>query len=545
MIIYTCITNGYDSISEDNYYDPDVQYVCFYDGKLEKKGPWEFIKLDLDIECPVRRSYHPKHLPHHYFDEEELTVWVDGCYVLTQEFTEFSKNIFLEHDFCLQKHPDQRSLLAEFSKLYFQGFSTADEILEMAAKIKDLGYTLLDYYQTINCAIWRKICPTVNEWNDLWREWYDSGVNRDQISSSVAEFLISKNYKSPLRYVVNKVSPQLNLKLSITREKKYKEAYNIHKIPVMKERISLLDKLKEIFGEPVDTFTVNRMYACVRYTPFELNNYVEKKDMVVYTCITNGYDEFVPLNYYDPDVRYVCFHDGTIDTTVGPWEYIDIRDYHQEECPRRLSFFPKANPHIWFPNGTNTIWIDGCYQHTREFINRSRGCFPFTMLRHASKFSYFDEMLEGFTCAFFSYEDAIYLTKELKKINYNFRTYGSPLGTIVWRTMSDQMTEFNKLWYEWSLVGCNRDQISFDVALRLSNVDLPSVYEHREHSGIPLGYFNKKGRKGMHPQRGDKSQYLRQEEFLNDLEKLTGLNPKLYTGYPAHDFYMKVYDIIQ
>lgn len=154
-------------------------------------------------------------------------------------------------------------------------------------------------------------------------------------------------------------------------------------------------------------------------------------------------------------------------------------------------------------------------------------------------------MLEGFTCAFFSYEDAIHLTKELKKINYNFRTYGSPLGTIVWRTMSDQMTEFNKLWYEWSLVGCNRDQISFDVALRLSNVDLPSVYEHREHSGIPLGYFNKKGRKGMHPQRGDKSQYLRQEEFLNDLENLTGLNPKLYTGYPFHDFYMKVYGIIE
>jgi hypothetical protein len=71
------------------------------------------------------------------------------------------------------------------------------------------------------------------------------------------------------------------------------------------------------------------------------------------------------------------------------------------------------------------------------------------------------------------------------------------------------------------------------------------VYEQREHSGIPLGYFNKKGRKGMHPQKGDKSQYLRQDEFLSDLEKLTGLNPKLYTGYPTHDFYMKVYGIIE
>ena len=117
MIIYTCITDGYDKISEDNYYDPDIRYVCFYDGELEKVGPWEYIQLNLDVECPVRRSYHPKHLPHHYFDEGELTVWVDGCYLLTKEFTEFSKEIFSEHDFCLQKHPDQRSLLAEFSKL--------------------------------------------------------------------------------------------------------------------------------------------------------------------------------------------------------------------------------------------------------------------------------------------------------------------------------------------------------------------------------------------------------------------------------------------
>ena len=41
MIIYTCITNGYDDIP-DQYYDPNVQYVCFTDGTVEKKGPWEF-----------------------------------------------------------------------------------------------------------------------------------------------------------------------------------------------------------------------------------------------------------------------------------------------------------------------------------------------------------------------------------------------------------------------------------------------------------------------------------------------------------------------
>ena len=50
MIIYTCITNGYDEIP-DHYYDPDVQYVCFTDGTVEKKGPWEFRDILVDHKC--------------------------------------------------------------------------------------------------------------------------------------------------------------------------------------------------------------------------------------------------------------------------------------------------------------------------------------------------------------------------------------------------------------------------------------------------------------------------------------------------------------
>ena len=41
MIVVTCITNGYDEISDNHYYDTDVQYVCYTDGAVKKKGPWE------------------------------------------------------------------------------------------------------------------------------------------------------------------------------------------------------------------------------------------------------------------------------------------------------------------------------------------------------------------------------------------------------------------------------------------------------------------------------------------------------------------------
>jgi hypothetical protein len=836
VIIYTCITNGYDSISEDNYYDPDVRYVCFYDGDLEKIGPWEFIKLNLDIECPVRRSYHPKHLPHHYFDAGEITLWIDGSYTITKEIVEKFKTEFLEYDLVLQKHPAERNLLEEFSKLYYHGFSSEEQCVSMAKKIVENGYPLSDYNQTINCIVYRKLTEEINRWSECWRKWYDLGVNRDQISSALAEWEIKKAHRidllvdmtkstrakhygsgyaildrpkmfefrsfkknicrifrvaSKLYISSNKVFDQSDLnryKIStseadlieknklviftcitndydeISKDNYYdpdvryvcfldrsvvnplwrvkKWVKDFDKFPVefvwlnlnikcpkrmasyvkinahlffpegthtvwvdgcyklTKEfvdfslkcfpftvlrhplRYTYYDQVCEGFlsglisYEQVKTFTekikednydfteyssplgtvvwrtvndqtinfnkhwwnyysmgpnrdplsldaaiqktnlvpfyidnrldcglklgqqskVGRLKKCpkegsidqwkqidlllkdlekitgldhiinmktqvfdhigfmnyhdiphdlnkkIKVLPMDRNNPIPKTKMIIYTCITNGYDEFPKENYYDLNVRYVCFHDGTIDTTKGPWEYIDIRDYCDIKCPRRLSFYPKANPHLFFPKGTHTVWIDGCYVHTKEFVENSLKCFPFTMLRHASKFSYYDEMLEGFLCAFFTYEDALELSKVLKNNGYDFRKYSSPLGTIVWRTINEETIKFNELWYKYSLIGPNRDQISFDAALQFSDVK-PLVFENRNDAGVPLGFFNKKGRKGMHPQYGNKNQHKLKEKFLEDLNKIVGLSSKIYTNYTDHEFYMGVYGI--
>ena len=542
MIFYTSITNGYDRLESPPV--TDARFVCFYDGDKPKVEGYEYIKLEIDEECPVSKSYHPKHRPDLYFDANECTVWFDACYTISDFIVNLSRELFDKNDFVMQKHPDARTLFAEFQKLYECGFSTKNEILEMCKRIKEIGYPIKYYDQTINSLIWRKLTVEIIDWCKLWREWYDLGVNRDQISSSIAEYLMSVRYKSPLSFKIHRVPIKLEMGKRINRLKDYKESYNLHTNPTVKERIDFIDEIRSIFYEKSELLFSNKLYACVKYTPFEMNKHTDPKDMIVYTCITNGYDQFPKGNYYHPDVRYVCFHDGTVDTSVEPWEYIDIRDYHDEECPRRLSFYPKANPHLFFPDGSNTIWIDGCYRHTFQFIKRSTICFPFTMLRHASKFSYFDEMLEGFTCAFFSYDDAIQLTKKLKDTGYNFRTYASPLGTIVWRTLSPEMKKFNESWYKWSLIGCNRDQISYDMALKESGIKLPSVLERRTDSGVPLGYYNKVGRKGMHPQRGDIKQYLRKDELLNELSEITGLNHRLYTEYPDHEFYMGKYNII-
>ena len=72
-----------------------------------------------------------------------MLVWVDAAYNITQELVDFAKEY--EGDFMLPTHPDKRSLTAEFNKLHAYGFSTKDEIIDMARLMQSRGYDPKDY----------------------------------------------------------------------------------------------------------------------------------------------------------------------------------------------------------------------------------------------------------------------------------------------------------------------------------------------------------------------------------------------------------------
>jgi hypothetical protein len=265
--------------------------------------------------------------------------------------------------------------------------------------------------------------------------------------------------------------------------------------------------------------------------------------MIIYSCITNGYDK-IPNHYYDPDVRYVMFHDGTIEKK-GQWEFIDIRDYCNIQHPRDLALFPKVNPHLFFDKGEDTIWIDGCYLMTKNFIDVSKKLFPLTILKHKPKFSYYDEMLEGFNCAWYTDEDVMQVTQYLYELEYNFSKYTSPLCAIIWRTITDSIIEHDNLWWKLIFAGKDyvpcRDQIGFAAALQFLNISPQKL--DRDYIGIEFGGSNKVGRIKKLDQRGDKSQYNYCDQLVTKMKEYVKLNPKLYARYD-HSQYMKFYDIL-
>ena len=276
--------------------------------------------------------------------------------------------------------------------------------------------------------------------------------------------------------------------------------------------------------------------------------------ITIYTCITNGYDEIPNEHYYDPDIKYVCFTDGSIEHKE-PWEFRDIPIEH--ECPRRLSAYPKINPHKLFPVGSKVAWIDGCYVMTKKYAEETKrilNTHPFTIMRHTERFTYYDEILEGYLGNMNSRDDQITITKALKETGYNFRKYCSPVLGSFWRVITEDLFDFHDMWWKYSLIGPNRDQLSFDCARQFYNLELNVIEDgwlgkdirdgrttksHVPGSvGVLFGSKGKQYRRKLHPQNGNFDSSMTIHEIIGEGKKLiehlyqyTKLHPRLFTRY--------------
>jgi len=253
--------------------------------------------------------------------------------------------------------------------------------------------------------------------------------------------------------------------------------------------------------------------------------------VIIYSCITNGYDVIPEDNYYDPDVRYVMFHDGTVERK-GPWEFIDIRDYYYSECPVKTALYPKILPHKFFAFGEDTVWVDGCYKLVEETTKVAKTLFPFTILRHPARHTYYDEILEGFLCEFFSYDDAIFATKYYYDLGYNFKDE-IPCCASIWRTISPTMSKFCDDW--WTYYECTniRDQIGMRVSIQLNEL-VPNIIE-RDRCGIPMGRYNKHNRMKKRPHYGASDQAVNKNDLLSEMKKYVKMNTLLYARNQHED----------
>ena len=173
----------------------------------------------------------------------------------------------------------------------------------------------------------------------------------------------------------------------------------------------------------------------------------------------------------------------------------------------------------------NSKFLDLC----EEILSKD----VFFVMQHPHKHSYLEECAEYVQRGWVD-EDTLYqYTCEIKNSGFDFTKHFSPLCTILWRKSG--MGDFNEMWWKWYQRGGVRDQLSFSIALQMSNQKFEPHY-----SRDVINKFSDASPKGIwwDVRQGDykfavgKTQGENPTNFVKKLSKLTGLSMFRYrTGY--------------
>ena len=507
MIYYTINTNNYI----ENLQAPD----------------WVTVLEDFDDEDPVRGSRKQKILCP--FDEPSVYIDASKVHLLNDKFKELSEEIISKGVFTVMEHPHKHSYLEECAEYVSKGWVDPDDILKFSIDVSDTEFDFEKYFSPLCTIIWR---PQNNkDFNNLWWDWYNRGGVRDQLSFSVAlqlsgikhETIYSRDFINQFSDAVpngewwnNKCGDYVYYKDDVDL---------IDFVDLLTEVTGLFD-WKKYFRSGKDRKTGELFHGDAGAYSYAIEwDDPEKDQVIIYTSITNWYDTIPDNMYYDPNVKYVCFTDGNVEKK-GAWEFRDIPDFVYDEVegdPRRLSAFAKLCPHKLFPNGSKTVWLDGCYVHTKEWVDFSKALLkevPLTHMLHPHRFTFHNEIMEGFGANFNTREQMLELVDALSKVDYDFKQYCSPVLTCIWRQIDDEMAEFHDLWWKYSKIGSNRDQISFDCARQLTGLTWSRIHNW-ETIGLDLtSSTSKSARNKRHPQAGHFTEKNTYSEILGECHDL-------------------------
>ncbi len=489
MIYYTVNTNNYI----ENLQAPD----------------WVHVITDVeDLGDPVRSSRKDKIL----CPFEGPSVYIDASkvHLLNDDFKKLSEEIIGKGGFTYMQHPHKHTYLEECAEYVSKGWVDPDDIIKFTTELSETQFDFEEYFSPLCTIIWRSWND--HEFNKTWWKWYNKGGVRDQLSFSVAYQLVPQKcetiYSRDLINQFSDASPNGEWWNNRTGDYLYyKDEVDIIEFIDLVTEITGLFDWKEYFRTGTDRITGEPFFGDAGVYSYAIEwDDPEKDQIIIYTSITNWYDTIPDDMYYDPDVKYVCFTDGKVEKK-GAWEFRDIpaHVYDEVDDPRRLSSYAKICPHKLFPYGSKTVWLDGCYVHTKEWVDKCKDILkdvPLTHMLHPHRFTFHNEIMEGFGANFNSKEQMLELVGALSKVDYDFTQYCSPVLTCIWRQIDDEMAEFHDLWWKYSKIGSNRDQISFDCARQLTGLEWSRIHDW-ETIGLDLtSPKSKLARNKRHPMAG-------------------------------------------
>jgi hypothetical protein len=184
-VVYTCITGGYDTITEPKCLSEGFDYICFTDNENIRSDVWEIRPLPKETDglTLVKKQRYVKTNPHKLLSEYNLSIWVDGNVETKGDLNKFIENTLSEDcSIYVPQHPNRNCLYDEALAVIGLKKDTEENVNPQIERYRYEGFPK-DYGLLQSNILLRK--HNNEDCIKLMEEWFneiESGSHRDQLS---------------------------------------------------------------------------------------------------------------------------------------------------------------------------------------------------------------------------------------------------------------------------------------------------------------------------------------------------------------------------
>lgn len=186
VVVYTAISGKNRDILVDPEPLPYIDYVCFTDQPFTSKV-WDIRPFNWQHKEAVRTAKRPKVLPHEYFPDHQISIWVDGNITPGPDIGRAITSYLTGGNVCaVHKHPFRICLYRE-AEIVIQYLKDKPELIERTI-LKYLMEKVPHNGGLYECgAIFRRHHHArVKDAMNLWWQEIEEGTQSDQINFAYA-----------------------------------------------------------------------------------------------------------------------------------------------------------------------------------------------------------------------------------------------------------------------------------------------------------------------------------------------------------------------
>lgn len=231
-------------------------------------------------------------------------------------------------------------------------------------------------------------------------------------------------------------------------------------------------------------------------------NHNQKKNKVIYTCITGNYVDLQLHEYIDNTWDYVCFTDNKELLSYKQYGCWHIRPIIFGELDNtRNNRWHKTHPHILFPDYEESIYLDGNMNIISSYVfncienSKNNILLP----KHWKDNCVYEEIKNVINIIVPDGGEKIENVIKMKNFltEHNFpKNYGLNENNFIYRKHNDQkIIDINEMWWTFIRDYTKRDQLSFSYVLYKHGIkpsDIAIENLRNKHDAVKMICHSKK-----------------------------------------------------